>query len=220
MADTKQPQLNGAYYGPPIPPPARSYHRPGRGSDCGCCLLCTLFKFILSIVIIIGIIVLVLWLVLRPNKVKVYVTGATLSGFNLTGTNMLNYNLTMDVMVRNPNKKVGIYYDWIETRAFYDGERFGYYALPTFYQGHKNTTMLYPIFDGQNLVVGSDTQGRFNTEKNDGFYNIDVNIYARVRFKVWWFKSNKYSPKAKCHLRLPLGAASNGFTETKCDVDI
>ncbi|KAK1322756.1 hypothetical protein QJS10_CPA02g01050 [Acorus calamus] len=156
----------------------------------------------------------------HPNKVKVYVTDATLSEFNLTSTNTLNYNLTMDVMVRNPNKKISIYYDWIEARAFYDGGRFAYAGLPTFHQGHKNTTMLYPFFDGQNLVVGSGTQSRFNTEKNNGFYNIDVNIYARVRFKVWWFKSNKYSPKAKCHLRLPLGVASSAFTTTRCDVDI
>ncbi|KAK1288598.1 hypothetical protein QJS10_CPB19g00468 [Acorus calamus] len=189
-----------------------------------CSLLCSLIKLIFSLSITLSISFFFFWLIYHPNPIKVHVENASLSLFNLTTTNAttttLTYNLTLDISVRNPNKKISIYYDWIEARAYYNGERFAFATLPTFYQGHKNTTMLYPSFDGQSVVVESGTKTRFNTEKNDGFYNIYVNGHARVRFKVGWIKI-KFKPRANCHLRLALsGGGGGGFQRIKCDVDL
>ncbi|CAA7396841.1 unnamed protein product [Spirodela intermedia] len=219
MGDTKQ-GLNGAYYGPAVPPrqAARSI---GRGSSCccgPCCLLCTLFKFLLSIIITLGIIVLVLWLVFRPNEGKVYVEKAALSQFSLTnGT--LAYNLSMDISIRNPNRRISLYYDYIEAVAYYDDSRFGFTTLPTFYQGHKNTSMLYPVFKGQQVVLGNSAT-TFNRENTEGFFYVKVDINTKVRYKVWFIKSNKYKPHAECKLKLPAPGSSAVFEKTKCDVDL
>ncbi|XP_068661135.1 NDR1/HIN1-like protein 10 [Aristolochia californica] len=222
----EQTHLNGAYYGPPIPPRPHSYRRPGRGSSCccgPCCLLSFLFKFIVSLVIIAGIIALIVWLALRPARVKVHVDTAELSQFNLTNGNVLHYNLSLSVSVRNPNKRIGIYYDRLEARAFYQGQRLDSRFLPTFYQGHKNTTMLYPAFSGQQLLVlGSQDVNDFEQQKREGRFEVDVKIYARIRFKVGKFKTNRYTPDAECDLRMPLttgGSAGGGFSRTKCDID-
>ncbi|RWR85244.1 NDR1/HIN1-Like protein 3-like protein [Cinnamomum micranthum f. kanehirae] len=224
MAETKQSHLNGAYYGPPIPP-KQSYHRPGRGSGlcCGpCCILSALLKLIITIIVVLGIIVLVLWLVLRPSKVKVYVENASLTQFNLTD-NTLYYNLTLDMSVRNPNKRVGIYYDRLEATAYYDENRFAYTTLPSFYQGHKNTSMLYPVFSGESVVaLGSSGVADFNQDKSQGSFDIFVRVNLRIRFKVGPIKTNRYKPKFECDLKLPLssdGSTATGFTRTKCDID-
>uniref|UniRef100_A0A6N2KDP8 Late embryogenesis abundant protein LEA-2 subgroup domain-containing protein n=1 Tax=Salix viminalis TaxID=40686 RepID=A0A6N2KDP8_SALVM len=90
--------LNGAYYGPAIPPP-RHYHRPGRGSSCcGCCCLVTfLLKVIFTVLALVGLFLLVVWLIFRPiNKVKLHVTDVALTEFNHTN-NMLRYNLTFNL---------------------------------------------------------------------------------------------------------------------------
>ncbi|XP_068664132.1 NDR1/HIN1-like protein 10 [Aristolochia californica] len=222
----EQTHLNGAYYGPPIPPRRHSYHRPGRGSSfcCGpCCLLSFLFKLIVSLIIIAGIIALIVWLALRPAKIKVHVQTAELSQFNLTNGNLLHYNLSLSVSVRNPNKRIGIYYDRLEARAFYKGHRLDSRFLPTFYQGHKNTTMLYPAFNGQQLVVlDSQDVNDFEQQRREGRFEVDVKIYARIRFKVGKVKTNHYTPDAECELRMPLttgGSAVGGFSRTKCDID-
>ncbi|XP_058087554.1 NDR1/HIN1-like protein 10 [Magnolia sinica] len=212
---------NGAYYGPPIPP-KRDYHRPGRLS--GCCILSALFKLIFTIVVVLGIAALVIWLVLRPSKVKVHVDSATLTQFNLTNSNNLYYNLSLDIAIRNPNKRIGIYHDKLEANAYYEGQRFDYVPLPTFYEGHKNTTSLYPVFTGQAAIpLQSSDVVVFNRENGDGLFSIDVKIYARIRFKIGSIKTNRYKPSFKCELRVPLmtscGSSAVGFTRRKCDID-
>lgn len=225
MAEAKQSHLNGAYYGPPIPP-QQSYHRPGRGSSGLCCFPCcilnALVKLIVTIIVVLGIIVLVLWLVLRPSKVKVYVDNVSLTEFNLTDNN-LSYNLKLDMSVRNPNKRVGIYYDRLEATAYYEGNRFGYTTLPAFYQGHKNTSMLYPAFVGQSAIaLASSGVSDFNQDASQGYFDVFVRVNLRIRFKVGPIKTNRYKPKFECDLRIPLssnGSAAAGFTRTKCDID-
>ncbi|KAI0502180.1 hypothetical protein KFK09_017127 [Dendrobium nobile] len=222
MADPKpSAPLNGAYYGPPIPPYAIPRRR--RHSCCGG-LLSSLLKLIVTIVIVLGIAALVLWLIFRPNKIKVYVEDATLTQFNLTNSNnnMLLYNLSLNVSVRNPNKKIGIYYDYIESLAIYDDSRFGFQILPTFYQGHKNTTILSPVFASQNILLG-DAPATYAREKTEGFYNIEVKFYMSVRLKAGIFKTHHIKPKFDCNVRLPAPSASSlkttPFERVKCDVD-
>ncbi|XP_072965011.1 NDR1/HIN1-like protein 3 [Typha angustifolia] len=226
MADTKPSHLNGAYYGPPVPP-QHSYHSMGRRSSCcgPCCLVSALFKLIFSIVvffvIVIGIIVLVGWLLLRPNEFKVHVTSATLTQFNLSSANNLQYDLALDMDIRNPNKRIGIYYDYIETQAFYDGNRFGFGTLSPFYQGHKNTSTIHPEFNGTQLLLGDSVTTTYNREKSEGYYYVDVKVYTKLRLKIWIFKIHR-NPKAKCNLKLPVPGNTNStaaFEVTKCHID-
>jgi len=215
MAD----KLNGAYYGPTIPP-QRNYRSVGRSSGCGpCCLLCTLFKFIVSIVIFIGIIVLVLWLVLRPNAIKVHATSASLTQFDLANGS-LQYDLNVNMSIRNPNKRIGFYYDYIETTAYYDDSRFGFDdSFKTFYQGHKNTSYIEPEFSGKNALVGDSVTSTYNKEKNDGYYNIELKVRPKLRMKIWIFKIKYTKAKINCDLKIPVPGSSGSFKDTKCDVD-
>ncbi|KAH7663553.1 Late embryogenesis abundant protein LEA-2 subgroup domain-containing protein [Dioscorea alata] len=230
MADYKQPNLNGAYYGPAIPP-SRTHRSIGRGGcDCccfPCCLLSTLLKLIFSIIIILGIIVLVLWLVLRPNEIKAYVETATLSNFSLssntTNSNFLTSNLTMDLSIRNPNKRISFYYDYIETQAWYDDTRFGFKTLDPFYQGKKNTTVLHPEFSSRTAVLSDSVVTTYNREKGEGFFYVDVKVYMKMRLKVGIFKIHGFKPEIDCTLKLPAttsnGSAVSTFERTKCDVN-
>ncbi|KAF5473928.1 hypothetical protein F2P56_005875 [Juglans regia] len=225
MSSEKQAQLNGAYYGPSVPPPRQSHHPGRRGRGCGCCGC--LFRFLLgvivSVVVTLGLAILILWLIFRPNNIKFHVTDASLTQFNLTATNNLQYNLALNITARNPNKKIGVYYELISARAYYEDQRLGSSDLEPFYQGHKNTSVLSPVFVGQHLLVlGADELSEFNVEKNAGVYNIDVKLYLRIKFKVGKVKTWRFKPKVKCELKLPLsakGTSAGGFKITKCDID-
>lgn len=233
MADKQS--LNGAYYGPSIPPTRKSYHRHGRGSGgCGCfgclfgclcdCIFGLIFKIVFTILIIVGLAVLVVWLILRPNNLKFHVTDASLTEFNFNTTNTLQYNMALNLTVRNPNKRVGIYYDTIEANVYYEGQRFRTVDLTPFYQGHKNTTVLSTAFNGTQVVLlGTSELSNFNTETSDGIYSIDLKLNLKIRAKVGWIKIGKFKPKIKCGLKVPLssnGKSASSFETTKCSLDL
>ncbi|XP_051150633.1 NDR1/HIN1-like protein 3 [Andrographis paniculata] len=238
MGETRQPHLNGAYYGPSIPPPPRkSYHRPGRGGGGGCCCnpfscccsclmncICTcVFQILCTILVILGVVVFVLWLIFRPNAVKFYATNASLTEFSLEGNNTLRYNLALNLTIRNPNKRIGIYYDRIEAEALYEGQRFGWDNLQTFYQGHKSTNNLTAEFSGTHVVpLGAKEMSNYNGDRTSGVYDIDVKLKLRVRLKFWIVKSARWKPKIECDLKIPLtsnGTAPQAFESKRCDFD-
>ncbi|KAL1813336.1 hypothetical protein ACET3Z_023401 [Daucus carota] len=231
MREAPQPQLNGAYYGPSIPPPTKSSYRPGRrgggGGLLGClcsCVFNLIFQIICTILVILGVIILIFWLIYRPQPLKFRVTDATLTQFDYSTDNKtLFYNLAVNMTVRNPNKRLGVYYDKIEARALYEGERIASYDIPKFYQGHKSTEDMFALFQGQNIVElkGRDLD-RFNSEKTSGTYSIDVKLYMKIRFKVRDGIKPKFKPRIECELRLPLdsnGKSDGTFETKKCDFD-
>ncbi|KAJ0969646.1 hypothetical protein J5N97_022523 [Dioscorea zingiberensis] len=182
MQHAQQNPYPGSYYGPPIPPQQPSYQRP---RSCFCCLFSTIIKAFIGFCVALAIIILVLWLVYRPHKIKFSVENASLSDFSLTTTSptYLNYSLSTNVSIRNPNKKVGVYYDWLEAQALYSRRRFGWTPLPTFYQGHKNTTLVSPSFSGR-TAMDSGVIDVFRNENSTRFFNIDLWFFARVRFRM------------------------------------
>ncbi|KAB2066196.1 hypothetical protein ERO13_A09G135000v2 [Gossypium hirsutum] len=218
----KQAHLNGAYYGPSVPPAPANYrsHRRSSGCGCGCCLLKLLLKIIITLVIIIGLAVLIFWLIFRPNEVKFHVTDVSLNEFNLDVNNTLRYDLAVNITVRNPNRRIGVHYDRIEARAYYEDQRFNTQTLPSFYQGHKNTSFLNPVFKGEHLVIlGADETAEFNEERASNIYSIDVKLHLRIRFKVGSVRTGRFRPKVSCDLKVPLNAANATFSTTKCDWD-
>ncbi|GER41840.1 late embryogenesis abundant protein [Striga asiatica] len=224
MGGTKQPQLNGGFYGPAVLPPKKNYHRPGRGGGgcccnpfsccCGClvnCICTCVFQIILTILIVVGIVVFVLWLVFRPNTVRFHATGASLTEFSLDGNNTLRYDLTVNLTIRNPNSRIGIYYDRIEARALYQGQRFASVDLQRFYQGHKSTREATAVFRGTHLLpLGSRERSRYDANSRDGAFDIDVRLYLRTRLKFWFVKSPRVKPNIECDLRrIPLRSNGN-----------
>ncbi|XP_059278560.1 NDR1/HIN1-like protein 2 [Lycium ferocissimum] len=226
-----EPHLNGAYYGPSIPPPSsKTYHRPGHSSSPSCCCnpftcccscifncICTcIFQILCTLLIIVAVIGFILWFILRPNKVNFHVANAQLTQFSYSNNNTLNYYLALNVSIRNPNKRIGIYYDLIEARGFYHGVNFGNSSIDPFYQGHKNTTDLDLLFKGtKNEIKLGDY---YNGEKDDGVYEIGVKLYMRIRFKFGWIKTKKIKPMIKCDLKVPF-KGKGSFERTQCHLD-
>ncbi|XP_072999401.1 NDR1/HIN1-like protein 10 [Typha latifolia] len=229
MYQTQQNQLPGGYYGPPIPPQAYSqpnnyYYENQERRTCLGCLVSTILKAFIAFWVVVGILILILWLVYRPHEVKVGVESATLTSFNLTSTNPpnLSFNLSASVSIRNPNDRIGIYYDWLEADSYYRGERFDWLALPTFYQGHKNTTTLVAAIEGQSYIgLGTKEVADFGNDNKTGWFDVDVWLYGRVRYKFGSTVTRRYTLKAKCPLSVQLvgaGGGNSGFGRTKCDI--
>ncbi|XP_058786457.1 NDR1/HIN1-like protein 10 [Vicia villosa] len=198
---------------------------------CACCgcLCCCLFNgicnLICTLIVILGVFVFLFWLIVHPIPLKFSVTDASLTQFSFTNNNTLNYNLTLNITIRNPNRMLGIYYDNIETDAFFQGVRFSSQTLGAFFQHRKYTSFLKPVFNGRQLVpLRSDQISEFKKERKDGVYRIDVKVLLDVRFKLGLFKIGNVEPRVRCDLKVPMKTGNrtllmNGFQATDCDWD-
>ncbi|CAB4264442.1 unnamed protein product [Prunus armeniaca] len=158
------------------------------------------------------------------------VTNAFLTQFTFdTATDQsLHDNLTVDITITNPNKRVGIEYRDIQATAMCGHKTFanlslGGGILAPFYQGHENTTVLH------NLLV----QGRFEeaqlckckSETVAGVYSIDLHLALRVKARYGMsYKGRSNKIGILCKLLVPLttvGTSIDGnggecFDTTKC----
>ncbi|GAU45895.1 hypothetical protein TSUD_24970 [Trifolium subterraneum] len=201
--------------------------------NCCCRCLCScigyFFNYILSIIcnIIIAVVIfaVLFWLIVHPNYIKFTITDASLTQFNFRNNNTLHYDLSVNIMIRNPNRRVGIYYDNIEMLAFYKDVRFGSQTFGKFFQSHKNTSFLKAVFRGQKVIALSSDQIReLNKGTKNGVYAIVVKVFLKARFKFGFFKTWEGNPKVGCDLQVPLKSGNeissgNEFLATNCDWD-
>lgn len=225
------PPQQQPYYAYPAPPPQPAYYAapppPRRSGGGPRCFVCFLFKVIAIAVIALGALTIALWLIFRPGSVRATAVSATLSRFDLPdgpapgARELLQYNLTVDIRVRNPNR-FGIRYEYLEARASYDGERFGYDPLEPFYLDGKAERTVTAAFGGSEPLDGNGALRAYRREKSDGFYYVKVRLYTDVAFRVRVFNVRRKS-KISCTLRLPVPSASSApvptMLGTRCDVD-
>ncbi|KAG6638062.1 hypothetical protein CIPAW_10G009200 [Carya illinoinensis] len=160
---------------------------------------------------------------LPSKRGEVRVTQASLTQFNFTTTNnTVNYKLALNITLRNSNKRVGVHYNGIEAIAYYIKKWFSSVRLTPFYQGHKNMSILSPIFEGQQVLSLTDRDlSKFELEKSVGAYSIDVKLSIQIRIKYGKIKTAKFKPrKIDCPLKVYLstynGTTAEGFRTTKC----
>ncbi|KAM0926757.1 hypothetical protein ACQ4PT_003333 [Festuca glaucescens] len=209
---------------PPSSPPPPRLPAPRRSAPG--CSLCFFLKVIVVIVVVLGALTTVLWLILRPVAVRATAVSATLSRFDLAdgpaaGGQLLQYNLTMGISLRNPNR-FHIHYDYAEAQASYDGERFGYDPVEPFYLERKSERTVTAAFGGSSLVDDGGALRTYRRERSDGFYYVNVRLYSDLGFKVRVFNTRRKS-KISCKLRLPVPSTSatpvTTQLGTRCSVD-
>ncbi|XP_042462682.1 NDR1/HIN1-like protein 10 [Zingiber officinale] len=197
--------LPGGYYGPPVLPTSTP---PRRRRPCSCCLLSTAIRIFVAVCAATVVTLIILWLVFRPHRVRV-AASAALTRSNLTTS---PYDLAAVFSIRNPNRRIGVHYDWLEARA-YLGDQLRRAALPTFYQGHKNTTVLGPVFFAGVSAVG---------DNRDRWLDVELWLRGRVRYKFGSLATTRrYNLRAKCNLNLPLitrNSTNTASQSTGCHV--
>ncbi|CAJ1967241.1 unnamed protein product [Sphenostylis stenocarpa] len=73
---------------------------------------------------------------LQDGEIRANRSG-TVTEFDLTN-NTLHYNLPLSISIHNPNKFVGIYYDYVEANASYHDVELSSQTFGTFFQPHNN----------------------------------------------------------------------------------
>ncbi|XP_052177062.1 NDR1/HIN1-like protein 1 [Diospyros lotus] len=164
-----------------------------------------IFNFILLVVI------LIIWAILQPKKPRFVLQDATVYAFNVSGGTFLTSNFQVTIASRNPNDKIGIYYDRLDVYATYHSQQITLYTrIPSVYQGHKDVNVWSPFVSGNNVPVAPYNGMALGQDQADGQVMITIKMDGRVRFKVNTFVSGRYHLYVKCPAIITFGSRSTG----------
>nr|GLL31139.1 uncharacterized protein At1g08160-like [Ipomoea trifida] len=196
-----------------MPAPSSGASRARRFSLVRC--LTTCFS---TVVIITGAIILIVWLAIRPNQIDYTVENASVANYNFSAAdNRLSGDFTFTVKAKNPNAKVSIYYDSINASLSYDLSPIGTSSGAPFYQRKKSSKEFELVFPTRRAVLSDvATRDLKNQSSTAGKVVVDLTIYAKIRFKVWFVKSGHLMKVVCSPINVPL--SNKGFQPEFCQV--
>lgn len=174
----------------------------------------------LAIIFLVGLIVLIIWLVVKPKHLVYSIESGSIVGYNLAETNHLNSTFKFVIKAYNPNKKVSIYYDKVETWVSYDKQKIAFNTLAPFFQPRKNVTMLGVNLVAHDVALSGDTAADLKRERSGGTVVLDFRMRAKIRVKVGGWKSRHRTLRVKCSPVLVRYKSTRAFHRKSCDVDM
>ncbi|XP_073158252.1 NDR1/HIN1-like protein 1 [Henckelia pumila] len=173
-----------------------------------------LWAAIVCSIIFILLLILLVWLILRPTKPHFILQDATVYAFNLTTpAATLTTVLQVTLSARNPNERIGIFYDRVDVYASYHGEQVTLATLlPATYQGHKDITVWSPFLHGESVPVAPYLAVSLDQDQFTGTVLINIRVKGSIRWKVGTFISGKYHLNVNCPAYINFGKKNNGIS--------
>lgn len=190
----------------PYPPfrrtiPVTHSKPPKKRRSCLCRCLCWIVLLIVLQIIVVAIAGGIMYLVFRPKLPKYSVDKLQITQFNLSNDENLSATFDVTIRARNPNKKIGIYYEggsrisvWYVATKLCEG------ALPKFYQGHRNTTQLVVPLTGQTQNAAGLLGALQEQQQQIGYVPIVLRVRQPVRIKLGKLKLFKVKFLVRCRL--------------------
>ncbi|KAE8098639.1 hypothetical protein FH972_016684 [Carpinus fangiana] len=166
---------------------------------------------ILVFLFIVLVVVLIVWAILQPNKPRFILQDATVYAFNLSSPNLLTSNFQVTLSSRNPNDKIGVYYDRLDVYATYKNQQITLRtAIPPTYQGHKEINVWSPFIYGTEVPVAPYNTVLLSQDQSSGAVQLLIRIDGRVRWKVGTFISGRYHFYVRCPAYITFGSRTTG----------
>ncbi|KAL3613417.1 hypothetical protein CASFOL_042680 [Castilleja foliolosa] len=178
----------------PLKPPKK------RKSCCKKCL-CWTISLLLLLILLLGITAAIIYFVFQPKIPKYSVDSMRISQFNLGSDNSLTATFNVNITARNPNKRIGIYYEnGSRLSVLYRGTRLCEGSLPRFYQGHRNTTVLNIALAGQTRDATGLLQSLQAEQQAAGGVPLNLRGRVPVRIRLGRLKLMEWRFLVRCRL--------------------
>ncbi|XP_057439719.1 NDR1/HIN1-like protein 12 [Lotus japonicus] len=181
--------------------------------------------FITVFLLAVGITLLVLWLVYRPHKPRFTVVGAAVYALNTTSPPLLSAALQFNVLIRNPNKRVSIYYDRFSAFVSYRNQPITQQVLlpPLFLEKHSQVS-LSPVIGGTPMPVTVEVANGLAMDESYGVVGLKLVFLGRVKWKAGGLRTWHHGLYVKCDLLVGLKKGFVGqvplLQAQACDVDL
>lgn len=159
---------------------------PDDEDDSGCCgCLCWCCCFLVLIVAALAGTAAYLFFVYKPKAPSYSVNNMSISQFEFSSSDLTLYTkLVATVRAENPNDMIGIKYgDGSHTVVSYRGTPLCSGRLPTFFQGHKNVTVMDIAMEGRH-GFGSGLQSALEESEKAGNVPLDVYVSVPVELRL------------------------------------
>ncbi|KAJ4724902.1 Late embryogenesis abundant protein [Melia azedarach] len=166
-------------------------------------------------VIAVLLVIFLFWVITKPSKPSFVLQDATLYTFNLSADSepdVLTTSLQVTISSRNPNDKIGIYYEKVDIYASYRNQQITLPTLlPVTYQGHKDITVWSPFLYGESVPVAPYVAAALSQDLNAGMVLVNIKVDGKVKWKVGTWISGKYHLNANCPAYITFGDKTKGI---------
>ncbi|KAH7853619.1 hypothetical protein Vadar_004779 [Vaccinium darrowii] len=175
-------------------------------------ILRRVFAGLLIFFFIVLVIFLITWAILQPKKPQFVLQDATVYALNVSAPNFVSTTISLTISSRNPNDKIGIYYDQLDVYATYQNQQITYYtAIPPTYQGDNDVNVWSPYIVGTNVPVAPYNGMSLSQDEADGAITLMIKINGRVRWKVGTVTTGDYHLYVTCPALITFGSQSTGI---------
>ncbi|KAG6528956.1 hypothetical protein ZIOFF_011148 [Zingiber officinale] len=159
-----------------------------------------LCSVVLLLLLVAGVILFALWLSLRPHRPRFHLAAFSAPGV-AEPAGLADLAFSFNVMDRNPNQKIGIYYGAMSGSVYYQDRQVasGPVMLP-FYQPPKNTTVIAGKIVGTTIPSGSAMAAQLVGEAAAGRVELRLELSSIVRFKVRVWDTRHHNLHVQCNL--------------------
>ncbi|XP_042383207.1 NDR1/HIN1-like protein 26 [Zingiber officinale] len=159
-----------------------------------------LCSVLLSLLLVAGVILFVLWLSLRPHRPRFHLADFAAPGIG-DPASLADSAFSFNVTDRNPNQKIGVYYDAMDGSVYYRGRLVasGPVMFP-FYQPSKNTTAIAGQVAGVRMPKGSAVAAQLAADAAAGRVELRLELSSIVRFKVRVWDTRQHHLHVECRV--------------------
>lgn len=175
-------------------------------------ILRRVFAGLLIFCFIVLVIFLIIWAILQPKKPQFVLQDATVYALNVSAPNFVSTTISLTISSRNPNDKIGIYYDQLDVYATYQDQQITYYtSIPPTYQGDDDVNVWSPYILGTNVPVAPYNGMSLGQDEADGEITLMIKIDGRVRWKVGTLTTGDYHLHVTCPALITFGSQNTGI---------
>ncbi|KAL6641231.1 hypothetical protein ACP70R_019412 [Stipagrostis hirtigluma subsp. patula] len=181
---------------PPLPPPPKRRRRGG----CCCRFLCCVVVTAVALAVLAAAAVGALYLALDPKVPRYSVDRLAVSAFQVDPTLTARARFDATVTAANPNTRIAIQYERGSTLGvWYDSYQLARGALPAFYQGRRNTTVLAVAMAGE-VQLGSAVMAALRDAQATGAVPLVFRADVPVRVELGSVKLWRVTSRVRCDL--------------------
>lgn len=180
-------------------------------------LVCSVF---LSLLLVAGVLLFVLWLALRPHRPRFHVLSFSVAGLSSPGAGG-GLSFTFNVSARNPNGKISISYDSVFGSVYYRHDRVGSGgptpAAAPFFQPPKNTKAVSGEAAG---VAPAPAAAMIEWEAAEGSVGLRLELTSVIRFGVSTWDTRRHRLHVSCNVDVggADGLITAGSKDKRCSI--
>ncbi|KAK6926531.1 Late embryogenesis abundant protein, LEA_2 subgroup [Dillenia turbinata] len=165
-----------------------------------------MLMIMIAFLIIIGGVMFIVWLILRPELPEFRIVNLGVAKLNASNSQITGY-WDVKFLVRNPNSKMKISYDYIESFIWYTHTALSVTSVAPFEQGTKDQTDVKASFAEVGSYVNPSVVNAINGDLTRGIVRFTVQLGARVGFRAGDWHTRRRYLKVLCS-NVPVGFSS------------